>query len=189
MTSSRKTNVARRRGGRSARTAAAVGNLDAGELVRPRCVEHDRRFTLRFETNGKGWPGSIASGVSTGTHHAEIVCQESLACFRGVRLAQGADTVAASSGRSALQQAACRAASAAIGRGSPQLLRGRAAVGRALVDAGAVLPAASATRTMKNSSRLEAIARNLTRSSSGWVVVAWSSTRRLNPSQLSSRLM
>ena len=48
-----------------------------------------------------------------------------------------------------------------------------------------------ATRTMKNSSRFVAtIDRNFTRSSSGWVgSSAWSRTRWLNSSQLSSRLM
>jgi hypothetical protein len=47
------------------------------------------------------------------------------------------------------------------------------------------------TRIMKNSSRFDAvIARNFTRSSSGWLQSrAWSSTRSLNSSQLSSRLM
>ena len=48
-----------------------------------------------------------------------------------------------------------------------------------------------ATRTMKNSSRLvAAMARNFTRSSSGWVASeAWARTRRLNSSQLSSLLI
>ncbi len=48
-----------------------------------------------------------------------------------------------------------------------------------------------ATRTMKNSSRFVAeMARNFTRSSSGCDgSEAWARTRRLNSSQLSSRLM
>ena len=73
-----------------------------------------------------------------------------------------------------------------------ELLARRHAVGPgADRDAGLHLLLQPPTRTMKNSSRFELkMARNLSRSSSGTVgSCASSSTRRLNSSQLSSRLM
>ena len=77
--------------------------------------------------------------------------------------------------------------SAATGRAA----RGRRRAGPAAASSPNACSRRPATRTMKNSSRFDAkIARNLTRSSSGFVsFCASSSTRALNSSQLNSRLM
>ena len=42
------------------------GSLTRANFVRPSCLTTTARFLLRFEMYGNGWPGSNASGVSTG---------------------------------------------------------------------------------------------------------------------------
>ena len=42
------------------------GTFTRANLVRPPCLTRTARFMLRFEMYGNGWPGSKASGVSTG---------------------------------------------------------------------------------------------------------------------------
>ena len=52
--------------GSSMNRGTTGGSLTRANLVRPSCLTTTARFLLRFEMCGNGWPGSKASGVSTG---------------------------------------------------------------------------------------------------------------------------
>ena len=143
---------------------------------------------------GKGWPGSTASGVSTGKICARNISCTNLRCS-GVRSFSPRKTMRCSRRAgltSSSQQRYCASTSSA----TTSRMRSRFSRGRILspIEPRLLPPrtfcCSPPTRTMKNSSRFELkIARNLTRSSSGTVGSRASSrTRRLNWSQLSSRL-
>ena len=68
-TSSRNANVAGAmpsRSGTPMNRGTIGGSLTRANFVRPSCFTATARFLLRFEMCGNGWPGSNASGVSTG---------------------------------------------------------------------------------------------------------------------------
>ena len=68
MTSSRKANAAApcTSAGTGTNRGSTSGTLTRANLVRRLCRTTTARFLLRFEMNGNGWPGSNASGVSSG---------------------------------------------------------------------------------------------------------------------------
>ena len=70
ITSSRKTNVSPVDGlsdsGIGTNRGSTSGTLTRANFVRPPWRTTTAKFLLRFEMNGNGWPGSNASGVSTG---------------------------------------------------------------------------------------------------------------------------
>ena len=118
---------------------------------------------------GNGWPGSKASGVSTGKISSREVARAARCCCLRVELARSRATwmpASRSFGQQVVRQqstAARRASASARSRMAASCSAGRHAVGRRLDDAGLELPRAGReTRTMKNSSRLLAkMARNL----------------------------
>src|SRR5699024_505873 len=170
-----------------------------GTFSRAKCslpVVGLRTITARFndspEMYGNGCAGSTASGVSTG----KIIFRKYL-CSRSFSLSCSASKCtsvmpsAASAGCTCSENtAACRAASScALTEIISSTCRGSSPEAAVTAIPVAIRRFSPATRTMKNSSRLEAkIARNRTRSSSGRPVSsAISSTRSLNCNQLSSR--
>ena len=152
------------------------------------------RFSDRFEMYGNGWPGSTASGVSTGKIRCsntsievlavvvvEVVPVDELDARRAQRRHQPVEVDAPPA------RARARSTRSLI---SIELLRrrcGRRASGRTMPAA--TWSFSAATRTWKNSSRFELkMAQNLTRSSSGTCgSSASASTRALKSSQESSR--
>ncbi len=150
---------------------------------------------LLLWTCGKGWPGSIASGVSTGWTLARnsVSTWRRSASPRSSSRARSMPPAARPGNTSSFRMRYCPATSSCARRSMAPSC-----------SAGAILSAPKswgstpaytcccnpATRISKNSSRLELkIARNLSRSSHGLVAsAASSSTRALNSSQESSRL-
>ncbi len=60
--------------GSGTKRGSMPGTLTRANLVRPPWRTRTARFMLRFEMNGNGWPGSKASGVSTGNTWASKYC-------------------------------------------------------------------------------------------------------------------
>ena len=151
------------------------------------------RFSDRLEMWGKGWPGSTASGVSTGkmrwsktssrnSRSSSPICSQphmwmpASASTGRTRVAKIADCWSISSATRMRMARSCSVGVSPSGDVPP--------------SRAACCSLRMATRTWKNSSRLLAkMARNLARSRTGVSSTsAWARTRWLNSSQLSSRL-
>ena len=168
----------------------AVGQRRGRRRARMEATRHSERLP-RY---GKGWPGSTASGVSTGSSVRRKYSSRNRCCSSLDLLGaqqhdalggeQRLDLLAGSSG------AARPPARARAPTPRPCVSAGVSPSGPACDRRRGCAASARATRTMKNSSRFELkMARNFTRSSSGTLgSCASSSTRRLNSSHDSSRL-
>src|SRR6266540_2346198 len=146
----------------------------------------------RLEMYGKGWPGSTASGVSTGKTWSWKYSRR-YSRSDSSRLPMSATRVPCSARAGTIWSRKQRASASMAGT-TCLLIASSVSVGVQPSEPRLATPASTCsrrpdTRTMKNSSRLlEKIARNLSRSSSGVVgSVASASTRSLNCSQETSR--
>ena len=209
MTSSTGTNDIGPFSGDAACTSGALGRPDAstamnrgssgGTLTRAKCslpvaglVTTTARFSDSPEMYGNGCAGSTASGVSTGK-----ICRRKNLRSRSCSLSPSSSqrtSVMPSCASAGCTCSANTAAWRAVSLCASSLIASRTCRGDSPDAAVTAMPVAMrrlrpATRTMKNSSRLDAkIARNRTRSSSGMSASsASSSTRWLNASQESSR--
>ena len=148
----------------------------------------------RFERNGNGWPGSTASGVSTGKTERRKYCRaarrvsasrdfQSRRCIPAPP-APGADR------RDSSFDAASTCVRTSVADARELLARRSGRRGSSRCTAASSCSCRPETRIMKNSSRFdEKIARNFRRSSSGQRgLSASASTRSLNASQDISRL-
>lgn len=185
--------------GRPRASTAMNRGRSGGTLTRAKCslpvvgfATTTARLSDSPEMYGNGWAGSTASGVSTGK-----ICLRKNLCRRScsrVSSSSQCTSVMPSAARAGWTSSANTRACLAMRSCARSLIASSTWRGESPDAAVTAMPVAMrrlspATRTMKNSSRLDAkIARNRTRSRSGWLgSSASSSTRWLNASQLSSR--
>src|SRR6266850_2211295 len=151
------------------------------------------RHIARLPTYGNGWPGSTASGVSTGSTVRRKYSSRNRSCspLRSLGRISTMPSAASSGWISCRKQRCCSSTSWWIRAATAAIVSAAVRSSGPEVGSPACIRRLSvATRIMKNSSRFELkMDRNFTRSSSG-TVGSWasSSTRRLKSSHDSSRL-
>ena len=173
---------------------STAGTVTRAKRVRPCRSTVTATFVLRLARNGSGRPGLERQRRQ---HRRDIALEHAREVFADVGGPVGPIEHADAGGFEQASQVVPdvrlvlqHPAGARLHGG--QLLLGVLAVGPNFVrHRRSASSACVDTRIMKNSSRFDAVmARNFTRSSSGCAASrAWSSTRSLNSSQLSSRLM
>src|SRR5262249_502150 len=183
--------------GRGTKRASTAGTCTTANSLSasPGRSSSTARLSDLLSRCGNGWPGSMASGVSTGkiSRRNNSPRWPRSASVRSLVPRTTIPSFSRAGRTSALKHLYCRATSSR----TTWLMRSICSAGamrsapepRAMPDC--TFCCRPPTRTMKNSSRLElTMARNLSRSSSG-TSGSWASsrTRRLNSSQLNSRLM
>ena len=166
--------------GSGTKRGSTAGHLHHGEQLSSslgRCSSTARLSDL-LSRCGNGWPGSMASGVSTGKTSLAEHFVKVLAVRLGQVLLAANDNVFAFQGRQHRPRAGSDTARSTSCRTSladaVQLFRRRHPVGAGAVRRCRPAPSAARppTRTMKNSSRLELkMARNLSRSRSGTLAI------------------